>query len=402
MIRLFLALLCLMYSSIAVVVAQSSHSEHWNIETRNTWIQLKNNFQSNHFYIGMHNDGKDNLNENGDFETRTDFYSFNKSRESTDFRSRFLYISGSYPTMTETDFYAYAINRTADSDKAFHKKCLINYLIHYHNVVGGLLTLSCHMGNPWWYGEKNNDYASDYRYISQKHPNAVADILDGTIKLNAHKTVKAQYDEQLDEFIDMIKQLKDNDGNNIPVVVRLFHEASGSWFWWGDQHCSNQEYKELFRYTVDRITCQCNNVMIAYTPDRNWNSMDVKDKFMNRYPGNSYVDIVGYDNYGINESNLQETISQLQLLSSFAKQNRKVAALTETGNLALKIPNWFTNCLEPCLTAPGVHLAYVQIYGSWSSVDGFFFPFNKNSKEAKDFRKCFRNKHIIKIKNPKI
>lgn len=381
--------------------SQSLHSEKWNMSTCTVWKQLVMNFQTNHFYIGVHDDGRTRLDDVGNYFSRTKFYSSNASRNSKEYESGFKYITGSYPSMTETDFQSYAINRTSDDEKKEQKKCLVNYLIQYHNLIGGLITLSCHMANPWWYEEKNNDYAADFRYISSQHPNVVAEILDGKIKLNSELTVKEKFDEQLEEFIQMLKQLKDLDGNSIPVVVRLFHEASGSWFWWGDQHCSNQEYKELFRYTVGRITSECNNVMIAYTPDSNWNSMDVKDKFMNRYPGNGYVDIVGMDNYGINESNISETVHQLRLLFSFAQQNRKVAALTETGNLALKIPNWFTICLEPCLTASGVRLAYVQIYGPWSSVDGFFFPYKKNSVEAKDFRKFYKNKSIIKIHETK-
>lgn len=44
------------------------------------------------------------------------------------------------------------------------------------------------------------------------------------------------------------------------------------------------------------------------------------------YPGNDYVDIVGFDNYGIKESTVEKTKKQLKLLSDFAKQNKKVAA----------------------------------------------------------------------------
>lgn len=393
--RLFI--LIMIIHPLNYAVAQSLHSKRWDTQTACMWNRMQRNVKNNHFFIGMYNDGREALDEQGILQVRNDFYASSLSRISRDFKSDFKRIAGKYPSMIETDFFSHAINKVNKSDREYNKNNLINYIIHYYNIIGGLVSLSCHIANPRWYVEQNG-YVADYRYVSSKHPNVVADILDGQIKLNAHQTVRGKFDEQLDEFIEMIKQLKDKDGNKIPVVIRLFHESSESWFWWGIQYCSNQEYKKLFRYTVDRITSQCNNVMVAYAPDKNWSSMDVADKFLSRYPGNNYVDIVGYDNYGINDDSIHETVHQLQLLSLFANKNNKVAALTETGNLALKIPRWFTKCLQPCLTACGVNLAYVQIYGSWSSVDGFFFPFRKNSREAKDFRRFFRNKRIIKIR----
>ena len=53
--------------------------------------------------------------------------------------------------------------------------------------------------------------------------------------------MKEKFDEQLDEFIQMLNQLKDYKGKKIPVVIRLFHEASGDWFWWGDGNCSHED-----------------------------------------------------------------------------------------------------------------------------------------------------------------
>lgn len=383
------------------VQAQSRHAIYWSKETKHIWENLRDNFLQNNFYIGMHNDGREALDEQGILQNRTAFYSTVSSRKSTDFKSDFQRIAGAYPTMTETDFHSYAINRTDIQYKESQKKALINYIIHYHNTIGGLSTISCHMPNPWWYEEKEGD-AADFRYISSKHPNVVAEILDGKTRLNQVQTVKEKFDEQLDEFIQMLNQLKDYKGKKIPVVIRLFHEASGDWFWWGDGHCSHEEYKQLFRYTVEKITKNCNHVIIGYTPDRNWNSMEKTDKFMNRYPGNEYVDIIGFDNYGIKDKeSIQTTIKQLRMLSDFAKQYNKVVALTETGNNSLTVPNWFTQCLEPCVTAQGVNLAYVEIYGSWSSDGGFFFPYKKNSNEAKDFRKFYKNDFIIKGRNTK-
>ena len=285
-------------NSVYYAIAQSMHSYKWNTQTVSMWHKLCHNSINNTFFIGLYNDGREALDENGILKIRNDFYSSLSSRTSNIFNSDFKRITGKYPSMTETDFFSHAINKIAKKDRDYHKNALINYVIHYTNIVGGLVVLSCHIANPWWY-EEQEGYVADYRYMSLKHPNVVAEILGGKIKLNARQTVKNKFDEQLDEFIEMLKLLKDVKGNSIPIVVRLFHEASENWFWWGNKCCSDQEYKALFRYTVGRITEQCDNVMIAYSPDKNWDSMDLTDNYMSRYPGNDYVDIVGFDNYGI-------------------------------------------------------------------------------------------------------
>jgi mannan endo-1,4-beta-mannosidase len=45
--------------------------------------------------------------------------------------------------------------------------------------------------------------------------------------------------------------LKDDKGTPIPFIFRPYHEHSGSFFWWGTNICTDQEYSALWRYTVD-------------------------------------------------------------------------------------------------------------------------------------------------------
>lgn len=87
----------------------------------------------------------------------------------------------------------------------------------------------------------------------------------------------------IDGIALLLKQLADED---IPVIFRPLHEASGGWFWWG---ASGAEcYKQLYKLLYDKLTNEygLNNLIWL------WNGQD-KDW----YPGDEYVDIMGTDIY---------------------------------------------------------------------------------------------------------
>ena len=48
---------------------------------------------------------------------------------------------------------------------------------------------------------------------------------------------------------DFVCSLTDGSGRRIPVLFRPWHEHTGSWFWWGKEHCTPEEYKALWRLT---------------------------------------------------------------------------------------------------------------------------------------------------------
>ncbi len=80
----------------------------------------------------------------------------------------------------------------------------------------------------------------------------------------------------------------------------MYHEHTGAWFWWGgSEQCTPEEYKQLWTMTVDHLRNKKNvhNLLYAYSPS------ETKDEteFLERYPGDEYVDIVGYDCYATGE-----------------------------------------------------------------------------------------------------
>jgi len=99
--------------------------------------------------------------------------------------------------------------------------------------------------------------------------------------------------KNLDLVADFLGNLKDDSGKAIPVIFRPWHEMYGNWFWWGSTTCSDKEYRQLFRFTVEylRKVKGLNNLLIAFSPDKNF---VCKEDYLKRYPGDDVVDILGF------------------------------------------------------------------------------------------------------------
>jgi hypothetical protein len=145
--------------------------------------------------------------------------------------------------------------------------------------MGGVNTVSWHVdnfltgGSSWEVGAKT-----------------VAAILPGGERHEAYK-------ERLDVLADFFKSLKAGFliKKEIPIVFRPYHEHTGAWFWWGQPHCSPDENKALWQFTVKylRDVKGVHNLLWCYSTDV------VRDKahYLECYPGDEYVDILGMDNY---------------------------------------------------------------------------------------------------------
>jgi mannan endo-1,4-beta-mannosidase len=129
-----------------------------------------------------------------------------------------------------------------------------------------------------------------------------------------------------------LNSLKDKNGNAIPVILRPFHEHNGSWLWWGKKHCSSEEYKKLYQQFVQYMGNKgVHNVLYAYSID---NFPDEAD-YLERYQGDDFVDILGFDTYHRNapESNekfVSELDRMLTTLKNYAQKHQKLFAITET------------------------------------------------------------------------
>lgn len=242
---------------------------------------------------------------------------------------------------------------------------------------GGINTYSWHYANPVSQGSF---------YWSESPVIAVRRILPGG---DHHETYKAS----LRTIADYAKSLVGNDGKLVPVIFRPFHEFDGDWFWWGQAHCTADEYIRLYRFTVTylRDVLEVRNFLYAWSPDRFFQN---ETEFLRRYPGDAYVDLVGMDNYGDLEtaSGIELAANKLQIVSDYAVAKSKIAALTETGLLNLTQRDWYTQVLLKALQQNPVQLSYVLVWANREG--GFWTPYKGHAAEA-DFVQFKNDPYVL-------
>ena len=87
--------------------------------------------------------------------------------------------------------------------------------------------------------------------------------------------------------------------------------------------------------------------MYAYNTDKFYTA----NEFLERYPGDNYADIIGFDIYqrNTNEEFMKDADNMLSMLDSIAPAHKKIPALTEFGYVTLPDSIWWTNTLLPVL-----------------------------------------------------
>ena len=245
-----------------------------------------------------------------------------------------------------------------------------------HHARGGIVTLSWHLRNPLTGGDAW-DISSD---------RVVASVLPGGEK-------HALFTEWLDRLADWILSLKDAQGAQVPVVWRPWHEHSGSWFWWGRDLCSDEEYNALWRMTYDHLVRVRGIERLVWAISPNYMDRDF-EQWETRYPGDAYVDIVGLDCYASadRERYLRQMDAGLSSLQRFCEEHGKILAVTETGLESLPDPGWWTGTLSEALR--GFPVSYVLTWRNASDRPAHFFAPFAGQASADDFAAWIRQDKI--------
>ncbi len=243
---------------------------------------------------------------------------------------------------------------------------------------GGINTISWHLRNPL------NDSSS-----WDMTPGSVTAILRDS-------TIKAKYIKGLDRLCDFFLSLKDSDGELVPVLFRPFHEHTGSWFWWGSDFCTVDEYKELWTMTQDYILEQrgVHNLLYIYSPDKTTDN----EHYFERYPGDSRVDILGYDCYHrggeSTAADYQKAVKEtLKFMSSEAEKRDKLFVFSETGLESLPMAEWFTETLLPAIEE--THPVYVLVWRNAVERPTHHYAPYPGHPAAEDFVKFYEQENIV-------
>ncbi len=240
---------------------------------------------------------------------------------------------------------------------------------------GGVNTISWHLRNPLTGGTSWD--------VSSKE--VVKSVLPGGPK---HEVFK----EYLNKLATFLLSLKTDDGTFIPVLFRPFHEHTGSWFWWGKNLCTIDEYKALWHFTVNYLQNEKNihHLLYTYSTDR----FNTADEYLERYPGDDIIDLLAFDlydrgsDYAATLKNCAETVSRL------AKEKTKIAAVSEAGGPIATNTTWWTKIILKTLKP--IEISYVLVWRNpWQPAShGAFGPY-RGSPDSEDFIRFYADPETL-------
>lgn len=287
--------------------------------------------------------------------------------------------SGSYPAVMSWDLGGLELGNDVNLDSVPFSR--IRQEAIAQDKRGGINTFSWHLYHP----------------LSGNDSWNVSDSL-AVCKIVNTPEGKAAYERQLEAVAGFLMSIKDQDGDRIGVIFRPWHEHTGNWFWWGTGNCSAEDYKALWTIMRNKFDDMgVDNVVWAYSPDR----CESSGKYMARYPGDEYVDILGADVYHFNGEEgtdvyRQDARSTLTIACDEASRRDKIAAFTETGCESVVIDNWYTSVLLPILKEYPV--AYVTVWrNAHDKPQHFYTPYPGHPAES-DFKQFTENTSIKVIR----
>lgn len=245
-----------------------------------------------------------------------------------------------------------------------------------------VITISWHLRNP-----VNSRSAWDTTAGS------VAAILPGAAYHDVYKS-------WLDRVADFMNDLKDKKGRPIPVLFRPFHELTGHWFWWCKNVCTPEEFKSLWRFTVQYLREQKGLHQLLFV----YNTAEFKDAadFLQYYPGDDVVDMLSFDMYqhGGNDKRAEftkEAHRRLTIIAELAKEKKKLMSFAETGYEAIPDVSWWTEVLLPALR--NLPVAYVLVWRNHGYMPHqnkmhYYAPY-KGQASAADFIKFYNDPQMI-------
>lgn len=291
-------------------------------------------------------------------------------------RSDMKAIVGEYPAVFGWDVGKLEVGGKVNFDHVPFR-VIPEYIKQAYNM-GGVNTLSWHADNP-----VNPEEGVRYK------------TTDSTIKkLFADSVILRKYEVWLDHIAEFALSLKGKNGELVPLIFRPFHEHTGNWFWWGKSHCTAQEYVRLWRFTVDYLKDrkQVHNLIYAYSTDK----FKGREDYLERYPGDDYVDLLGFDYYDKPENYpgdkfVATATEMVSTLKAVAIEKKKPYAITEIGLKLVPETNWWTSSLLPIIQDSGLSYVLVWRNGSPTSYWGAY----PGQASAKDFEAFFKAEQVL-------
>lgn len=242
--------------------------------------------------------------------------------------------TGDYPAVAGFELGHLELGKERSLDSVSFSEIKEQIKNHYRR--GGIITLSWHLNNPLTMNQepKGRQHGTAWDVSSKE---VVASILPGGSNHELFNT-------WLGRLAGFLKELKDDSGKPIPLIFRPYHEHSGSFFWWGTNICTDEQYSALWRYTVEFLREKNNihNILYAYNADR----VTSLEQYMKGYPGDDIIDMLSIDMYDRGPQFNRELDNALAFVTAEAGKRNKLTALSETGPRR-GMQDWWSAVLLP-------------------------------------------------------
>ena len=283
-----------------------------------------------------------------------------------DDRSDVKDVTGSYPAFFSWDANNIVGNQSKDR---------LSYRVKTSHNLGAVSSYCWHQYDP----SGVSFYSNDITNASQ----VGRSLMPG----NANNEF---YKSKLKDIANYAKSTRGINGKTIPIVFRPYHEHNGWWFWWGSD-MPEQDYIDLWQYTVDYLKNDLNvhNFIYAFSPDGG--QISSLKPYNYRYPGDDYVDVLGLDFYfdsGM-DTEIHRFIGHVETTVMLADSLNKVAAITEIGDRdALDISKWHTRVVLDPIKANELasKVAYIATWRNANTEHHFApYPGHKSELDFLDF-----------------
>ena len=236
------------------------------------------------------------------------------SREFKEIKKR----TGQTPAILGLDVANLGISTMVDHQAGGGDMVILQAMDWYNNE-NGIVTMCWHWhapaqyleanGQPWWRGFYTDSVSFDLGKAMRGED-------------------KEGYDAIVAELDNMAQQLKPLAEADVPVLWRPLHEAAGDpkypnnqWFWWGAG--GKDAYLELYKLMYDKFVNEYGLHNLIWV----WNAQN-----QSWYPGDEYVDIVGYDCYPPEQDSSPQTY-YYEFLKECSPGSSKIIAETENGSM---------------------------------------------------------------------
>ncbi|MCR5312539.1 MAG: glycoside hydrolase family 26 protein [Bacteroidaceae bacterium] len=319
-------------------------------------------------------------------------------------RSDTYELVGDYPAVMGFDLGGIEVGDSKNLDSVPFTRIRETIIKHHSN--GGIITISWHPRNPLlgttaWIEKDTVAYKQAISALKQMRQDTIAKKV-----INPQKTVAsilpggsqhAKFRTWMSRITDFLKTLKTDKGQPIPVILRPWHENNGSWFWWGQNNCTDEEFHGLWNMLQDYVNKELpTSIVWSYSPnlDGYWN----EQRFLKRYPGDNRVSLIGEDAYqwGKEEDFKKQLTADLEFLTKFSNEHGKLLALTECGYQNSPDSTWWTRVFKTT-----IEKYPVCYFLPWRNYSKDHFGASKDAKTANDFKLWYAEKKFLFLKDIK-